>query len=241
MKVPKQEILSVLTRVGRGDVIEKAKRDLPDTIDTDNDIDQQRLFESASRAINSSIGWAEAPNALTSPEPDPRIAARLPSSTLTSGTPPDPQVWRTNDAQTMRPRRSTHDDHDAGKDPTEVSAQGSHLPAFPQDRRSSPERFSGHNVSQLLARHAQPTHVREFNRRQPAFDTTFDTPFIETAWAAEFQRTLAVRRRRAHRALRRRTTATFSEQPEAGLLATKLARKRGPSPRGEAEVRSRSV
>jgi len=46
MNVPKQEVLSVLTRVGRGDVIEKAKHDLPDTIDTDRDIDQQRLFES---------------------------------------------------------------------------------------------------------------------------------------------------------------------------------------------------
>ena len=46
MNVPKQEVLSVLTRVGRGDVIEKAKRDLPDTIDTDSDINQQRLFES---------------------------------------------------------------------------------------------------------------------------------------------------------------------------------------------------
>jgi hypothetical protein len=45
MKVPKQEVLSVLARVGRGDVIEKAKRDLPETIDTDRDIDQQRLFE----------------------------------------------------------------------------------------------------------------------------------------------------------------------------------------------------
>jgi hypothetical protein len=47
MKVPKQEVLSVLARVGRGrgDVIEKAKRDLPDTIDTDSDIDQQRVFE----------------------------------------------------------------------------------------------------------------------------------------------------------------------------------------------------
>ena len=45
MKVPKQEVLSVLARVGRGDVIENAKRDLPETIDTDRDIDQQRLFQ----------------------------------------------------------------------------------------------------------------------------------------------------------------------------------------------------
>jgi hypothetical protein len=45
MKVPKQEVLSVLARVGRGDAIEKSKRDLPETIDTDRDIDQQRLLE----------------------------------------------------------------------------------------------------------------------------------------------------------------------------------------------------
>ena len=45
MKDPKQEVLAVLAHVGRGDVIEKAKRDLPDPIDTDRDIDQQRLYE----------------------------------------------------------------------------------------------------------------------------------------------------------------------------------------------------
>jgi hypothetical protein len=45
MKVPKQNVLAVLARVGRADLIEKAKRDLPETIDTDRDIDQQRLFE----------------------------------------------------------------------------------------------------------------------------------------------------------------------------------------------------
>ena len=45
MEVSKQQVLSVLARVGRGDVIEKAKRDLPETIDTDRDIDQQRLYE----------------------------------------------------------------------------------------------------------------------------------------------------------------------------------------------------
>jgi hypothetical protein len=45
MKVPKQEVISALARVGRGDLTEKAKRDLPETIDTDRDIDQRRLFE----------------------------------------------------------------------------------------------------------------------------------------------------------------------------------------------------
>jgi hypothetical protein len=45
MKVPKQHVLAVLARVGRDDLIEKAKRDLPETIDTDRDIDQQRLYE----------------------------------------------------------------------------------------------------------------------------------------------------------------------------------------------------
>jgi hypothetical protein len=45
MKVPKQEVLSVLARIGRRDLIEKAKRDLPETIDTDRDIDQQRLLQ----------------------------------------------------------------------------------------------------------------------------------------------------------------------------------------------------
>jgi hypothetical protein len=45
MKVPKQEVLSVPARIGRRDLIEKAKRDLPETIDTDRDIDQQRLLQ----------------------------------------------------------------------------------------------------------------------------------------------------------------------------------------------------
>jgi DNA-binding CsgD family transcriptional regulator len=45
MKIPKQHVLAVLTRVGRGDLIEQAKRDLPETIDTDREIDQQRLYE----------------------------------------------------------------------------------------------------------------------------------------------------------------------------------------------------
>ena len=45
MKVPKQHVLAVLARVGRGDLIEQARRDLPETIDTDRDIDQQRLYE----------------------------------------------------------------------------------------------------------------------------------------------------------------------------------------------------
>jgi hypothetical protein len=45
MEVPKQEVLAVLARVGRHDLIEQAKRDLPETIDTDRDIDQQRLLQ----------------------------------------------------------------------------------------------------------------------------------------------------------------------------------------------------
>jgi hypothetical protein len=45
MKVSKQEVLSVLARTGRGDLMEKAKRDLPETIDTDRDLDERRLFE----------------------------------------------------------------------------------------------------------------------------------------------------------------------------------------------------
>lgn len=45
MKVPKQELLSLPARVGRGDLIEKAKRDLPETIDIDRAVDQQRLFQ----------------------------------------------------------------------------------------------------------------------------------------------------------------------------------------------------
>jgi hypothetical protein len=45
MKIPKQQLLSVLARVGRRDLIEQATRDLPTTIDTDRGVDQQRLFE----------------------------------------------------------------------------------------------------------------------------------------------------------------------------------------------------
>jgi hypothetical protein len=45
MKVPKQDVLAVLARVGRADLIEEAKRNLPDPIDTDRDIDQQRLLQ----------------------------------------------------------------------------------------------------------------------------------------------------------------------------------------------------
>jgi hypothetical protein len=45
MKVPKQHVLAALARVGRADLIEKAKRDLPDPIDTDRDIDQERLAQ----------------------------------------------------------------------------------------------------------------------------------------------------------------------------------------------------
>ena len=35
----------MLARVGRGDLIEDAKRNLPDPIDTDRDIDQERLLQ----------------------------------------------------------------------------------------------------------------------------------------------------------------------------------------------------
>jgi hypothetical protein len=45
MKVPKQEVLAVLARVGRQDLIEQAKRNLPDPVDTERDIDQARLIE----------------------------------------------------------------------------------------------------------------------------------------------------------------------------------------------------
>jgi hypothetical protein len=45
MKVPKQDVLAVLARVGRADLIEEAKRNLPDPIDTVRDIDQQRLLQ----------------------------------------------------------------------------------------------------------------------------------------------------------------------------------------------------
>jgi hypothetical protein len=45
MKVPKQDVLAVLSRVGRADLIEEAKRNLPDPIDTDRDIDQERLLQ----------------------------------------------------------------------------------------------------------------------------------------------------------------------------------------------------
>jgi hypothetical protein len=45
MKVPKREVLAVLARVGRNDLIEQAKRDLPDPVDTERDIDQARLLQ----------------------------------------------------------------------------------------------------------------------------------------------------------------------------------------------------
>jgi hypothetical protein len=45
MKVPKQEALAMLARVGRADLIEEAKRDLPDPIDTDRDLDLERLVQ----------------------------------------------------------------------------------------------------------------------------------------------------------------------------------------------------
>ena len=40
MKVRKQEVLAVLARVGRDDLIEQAERNLPDPVHTDRDIDQ---------------------------------------------------------------------------------------------------------------------------------------------------------------------------------------------------------
>jgi hypothetical protein len=45
MKVPKQEVLDLLARVGSADLIEQAKRDLPEMVDTDRDLDQERLYE----------------------------------------------------------------------------------------------------------------------------------------------------------------------------------------------------
>jgi hypothetical protein len=45
MKVPKEDALVMLARVGRADLIEEAKRDLPDPIDTDRDIDLERLVQ----------------------------------------------------------------------------------------------------------------------------------------------------------------------------------------------------
>jgi hypothetical protein len=45
MNVPKQQVLAVLARVGRQDLIEEAERTLPDPVDTDRDIDQERLLK----------------------------------------------------------------------------------------------------------------------------------------------------------------------------------------------------
>jgi DNA-binding CsgD family transcriptional regulator len=45
MKVPRQDALAMLARVGRADLIEEAKRDLPDPIDTDRGIDIERLLQ----------------------------------------------------------------------------------------------------------------------------------------------------------------------------------------------------
>lgn len=45
MNVPKQQVLAVLARAGRQDLIEEAKRTLPDPVDTDRDIDQERLLQ----------------------------------------------------------------------------------------------------------------------------------------------------------------------------------------------------
>jgi hypothetical protein len=45
MEVPKEHILALLARIGRQDLIEDAKRNLPDPVDTDRDIDQERLLQ----------------------------------------------------------------------------------------------------------------------------------------------------------------------------------------------------
>jgi len=45
MKVPKQDALDMLARVGRTDLIEEARRNLPDPIDTDRDVDLERLLQ----------------------------------------------------------------------------------------------------------------------------------------------------------------------------------------------------
>jgi hypothetical protein len=45
MNVPKEQVLAVLARAGRQDLIEEAKRTLPDPVDTDRDIDQERLLQ----------------------------------------------------------------------------------------------------------------------------------------------------------------------------------------------------
>jgi hypothetical protein len=44
MKVPKQQVLDVLARAGRVDLLDQAKRELPDPVDTDRDVDQEQLL-----------------------------------------------------------------------------------------------------------------------------------------------------------------------------------------------------
>jgi hypothetical protein len=44
MKVPKQQVLDVLARAGRVDLLDQAERDLPDPVDTDRDVDQEQLL-----------------------------------------------------------------------------------------------------------------------------------------------------------------------------------------------------
>lgn len=75
MKIPRQHLISLLARVGRRDLIEQAKRDLPATIDTDRGVDQQRLFEYGLTRSQLIDRMAGAPEALTSPELGPRISA----------------------------------------------------------------------------------------------------------------------------------------------------------------------
>jgi hypothetical protein len=45
MQVSKEHLLAVLARTGRQDLIEQAKRDLPEMIDTDRDLDEEHLLK----------------------------------------------------------------------------------------------------------------------------------------------------------------------------------------------------
>jgi hypothetical protein len=45
MKVPKDQVLALLARIGRQDLVEDARRTLPDPVDTDRDIDEERLLQ----------------------------------------------------------------------------------------------------------------------------------------------------------------------------------------------------
>jgi hypothetical protein len=43
MELSKQEVLAILARAGRHDLIDEAERVLPDTVDTDSRTDQEKL------------------------------------------------------------------------------------------------------------------------------------------------------------------------------------------------------